>query len=333
MGADAVAPLIEALRNAPGPVAKGSMWVLRRIGEPALWPLAEMISSESDPGALERASTTFSQLQVSSLDAYVPAFGHPSPKVRVPAVLLFRRYRQHALPYVPALAALLALAEAGGWATLSGRDQQLIQRLVRIKRAREVPEPVTWRGNWLAIPTEDQSAVLGALALSGARPVTMRLGISAWTHDQRHDFWHGEHQQCARAYVTPALNGWILVFGRLPELAHPGPLPAGNSYQDIQEAHPVYREALFRLCRELSERFGAAHWYGADCADLWTGWCLAERGKIVRHYDSEFPDDPAGPPHPPSPAIFSPTRAASLPEPSRASATTTPRRSMRATGS
>ncbi len=98
-----------------------------------------------------------------------------------------------------------------------------------------------------------------------------------------------EHARCARMYVTPVLDGWTLIFGELPEVAHAG-------HGDARAA--ALRRAAVQRCRELSARFGAAHWYGASCGDEWTAWCLAEGGDIVRYYDVWEPGDQIGLPHP-----------------------------------
>jgi HEAT repeats len=340
-GADAVAPLVAALRGGQAPVAGLSARVLMRIGDPALGPVAETLAATADPEVERLAAWAFSNLQVSGKAAYVSALAHRSPKVRARAAYVFQQMRQHAVAFAPALAALLAdpdedvcqaaveafaavgpaavpvlrearrapgrqrraalaaQAEAGGWDALDRRDQKLVERLIRTKIADEVPEPVRWRGSWFAVPTADQAAVLDAFVLSGARPVTMRLGISAWTHDQQHNSWHGDHARCARAYVSPVLDGWTLVFGNLPELAHAGRDAHAASLRDkAQQLDSALRDMVQQRCGELSARFGAAHWYGADCADYWTAWCLAENGGIIRYYHSDHPEDQAGPPHP-----------------------------------
>jgi hypothetical protein len=183
--------------------------------------------------------------------------------------------------------ALTALAETGGWDALDARDQELVERLIRVKISVEMLAPMHLCGSWFAIRSADQGAVLAAFGLSDARPVTMRLGESAWNYD--HHRWTGRaHAQCARMYVTPQLDGWTLVFGSLPEVAHAERAASDNRL----------RRSAQERCRELSARFGAAHWYGASCGDDWTAWCLAESGSIVRYYDAFEPGDQVGPAHP-----------------------------------
>ncbi|BCJ46829.1 hypothetical protein GCM10010168_36490 [Actinoplanes ianthinogenes] len=177
-------------------------------------------------------------------------------------------------------AALTALAGIGGWDLLEAADQAAVSRLIAVKADGEVPGPMHLCGSWFALPTGDQGAVLDAFGLVEPVPVTMRLGESAWNHD--HHDWSAdrEHRTCRRMYVTPVLDGWTLVFG--------SPHVAGDSF----------REAVFARLGALSERFGAAHWYGASCGDGWTAWSLAERGEVVRYYDAFEPEDQIGDSHP-----------------------------------
>lgn len=90
-------------------------------------------------------------------------------------------------------------------------------------------------------------------------------------------------------YVTPVLNGWTLIFGALPEVAHS---------VDDDTAENALRRGARERCRELSATFGAGYWYGASCGDDWTAWCLAESGTVVRYYDAFEPDAQIGPAHP-----------------------------------
>ncbi|WP_328470892.1 hypothetical protein OHA21_05730 [Actinoplanes sp. NBC_00393] len=127
--------------------------------------------------------------------------------------------------------------------------------------------------------------MLDAFELTEARPVTMRLGASAWNSDHH----NGDHRSCSRMYVTPALNAWTLVFGTVPAVAH-------------TDSEAAFGEAVRAHCARLSSRFGVAHWYGASCGDGWTAWCLAEDGTVTDFYDifeseppeeSPVPDDSA----------------------------------------
>jgi hypothetical protein len=165
-------------------------------------------------------------------------------------------------------AALEALAAVGGPAAFDARDRDPVRRLIKMRITAETPEPVHLCGSWFAIPTGDQAAVLDAFGLSDPEPVTMRFGASAWNHD--HHDWTGpgkEHRECSRVYVSPRLDGWILVFGRPAEDAHRAD-PDGDE--------DAWSDVVRDRCRMLSRRFGVAHWYGMSCGDDWTA-CASPR--------------------------------------------------------
>jgi hypothetical protein len=162
------------------------------------------------------------------------------------------------------------LLEMVGFQGMDAGDQAAIRRFIDIRAVGEQPEPMHLCGTWTAIPTLDQGAVLDALDLSDPMPVTMRLGAGAWNRD--HHDWY-EHDDCRRTYVSPAFDGWTLVFGKSPRVAH----ASGDK---------EHRDALCDEVVRLSARFGEAHWYGASCGDGWTAWCLARDGKIVRFFDN-----------------------------------------------
>ncbi|WP_155370164.1 hypothetical protein [Catellatospora vulcania] len=145
--------------------------------------------------------------------------------------------------------------------------------------------PVHLCGTWLAIHTTDQAAVLAALDLSGPVPVTMRQGEAAWNRD--HHSWglaRDDHRSHGRVYVAPAIDGWTLVFGTLPETAHIDPADRSTWARRVQT-----------LCARLSTRFGATHLYGMSCGDAWTMWCLAEAGAVRRYYEAGSGERLGGP--------------------------------------
>jgi hypothetical protein len=321
LGESAVRPVLDVLCDEASPVDWAtSATVLRRIGLPALNPLIEAMATAPTPEVARRCGWAHSGLRIDDLSAFVPGLRHPSPKVRDNTAYVLQLNGAAALPYVPDLIALLddpdadvrrrivwalqeigpdvipslrdvrrsgssgrlrrpaleALAAVGGPSALDDRDRALIRRLIRVKLAADTPEPMHLCGTWYAVPSGDRPAVLDAFGLSDPEVVTMRLGASVWNHD--HHAWTGEHRACRRVYVSPRLDGWTLVFG--------DPF----DFHD-EEVDPG---AIQSHCRELSHRFGAAHWYGASCGDGWTAWCVAEKGEIVRYYDVEEPDDQIG---------------------------------------
>jgi hypothetical protein len=177
----------------------------------------------------------------------------------------------------------------GGPAALDERDRAALRRLVRLRRAGEVPAPMHVCGSWFAVRSADQAEVLGAFRLSDPEPVTMGLGAAAWNHGEhtgRGADPAAAHAGCARAYVTPVLDGgWTLVFGPWPGAPHRTRVPPPPA-------------AVRGWCAGLSRRFGAAHWYGQGCGTPWTAWCLAERGRVLRHYDAAAPERTTGAAHP-----------------------------------
>lgn len=185
-------------------------------------------------------------------------------------------------------ATLELLIDLVGFDSLESVERSAISRLMDIGGLGEQPEPIHLCGGWFAVPTSDRAAVLEALELSDAMPVTMRLGELAWNHD-RHAWSRIPHQRCRRAYVPPVLDGWTLVFGDEPESAHRSEGPSnGDEF--------AFRIPLQAKCRELSERFGEAHWYGTSCGDGWTSWCIARAGTIVRYFDRFEPEIALGEP-------------------------------------
>lgn len=184
------------------------------------------------------------------------------PRV-VPVLREMRRspspYRWHALN---------GLAEIVGWDRLDPSDQALVRRLIRIRIPHEVPEPFDPEGQWYAIPTHDQAAVLDALDLSDPMPVTMRLGQAAASN--------GFLLAGRVGYVTPVLDGWTLAF--------------------------VWSLDLEDTTAALSRRFGTAHgyinWDDYHGCGFATGWCIAEHGTIIRSYIHQDDAYETGPPIP-----------------------------------
>ncbi|WP_410662625.1 hypothetical protein [Amycolatopsis sp. lyj-84] len=199
----------------------------------------------------------------------------------------------------PALrnAARALLFAVGGPEALGEYDLGLVRRLIRSKLAVEVPVAMRSCEYWFAIPTTDQAAVLDAFGLSDAEPVTMSLGTEIW--NQHYD---SGHQRCARVYVSPALDGWTLVFGRPSDDQHPADITEESSwsiepreqYQAMLANEKVYRGVESARCVELSRRFSAAHLYFRSHGDSMTSWCIAEKGELVRFYDVAVPEESVG---------------------------------------
>lgn len=197
------------------------------------------------------------------LPALLPLLTDPDDVVRRLARRALHRIRPRPLGPLRALRrspgpyrrhALTGLAEVVGWSGLDADDQALVRRLIRIKTPRETPEPFEPDGQWYAVPTADQAAVLDAFDLSDPMPVTMRLGQAAASN--------GYVLGGRVGYVTPVLDGWTLVF--------------------------VWDGEIEDRTVALSRRFGTAHgyvhWDDHHGSGFASGWCVAERGRIVRCY-------------------------------------------------
>ncbi|WP_053757936.1 HEAT repeat domain-containing protein [Streptomyces sp. AS58] len=335
-GTAAVGPVLDVLCDERSPVDwTVSADVLRRLGEPALLPLAEAAGSADSPEVARRIQWVLERADVADRAAYEPLLEHPHPLVRRSALFAYPRRGEDGAAFLDRLlpllgdpdpdvrrravaavkvvgtgavgalqrvrrrpatgpriraAALEALAEIGGPALLSDRDRAAWRRLTRIGQRTEVPEGLHLCGSWYAVPSADQEAVLAAFDLGHPEPVTLRTGAAAWNHD--HHAWDagGPHDGCARVFVSPALDGWTLVFGDTAEDTH-----------RLDDADDETRASIVRgRCAELGRRFGAAQWYGMSCGDGWTAWCVAEGGEVVRYYDSEVAEDDGdeGPAHP-----------------------------------
>ncbi|MEV6912080.1 hypothetical protein [Amycolatopsis sp. NPDC051071] len=201
----------------------------------------------------------------------------------------------------PALrnAARALLFALGGPEALGEYDLALVRRLIRVRLLDDVPVPMRGCEFWYAIPTADQAAVLDAFGLSDAEPVTMSLGTEIWN---QHYLGAPGHQRCARVYVSPALDGWTLVFGEPSDDQHPAGITDERSwsiepreqYQAMLANEKAHREVRRARCVELSRRFGAAQLYFRSHGDSMTSWCIAEKGELVRLYDVSAPEESVG---------------------------------------
>ncbi|MFI9503072.1 hypothetical protein [Nocardia sp. NPDC052566] len=248
-----VAKYVPLLRHRDGEVRYETLQVLLKRASEAIPHLAQVVSLLDDPDAQVRMRAA-GVVQTMGAEAVAPL----REMRRAPG-----RHRRRAM---------IALLHAGGWYALESADQNLLRRLILGKIAREMPEPYAepngdFFGDWIAVSTADQDALLDALGLVDSMPVTMRLGWAVCGTD-------------GCAYLTPELDGWTLIFGyRIPDDDMP--------------------DSLGTFLAELSRRFGAAQWYFHDYGA--GGWAMAERGVLIRHcFYGDAPDDvdEFGPPHP-----------------------------------
>ena len=129
-----------------------------------------------------------------------------------------------------------------------GRRRSL--RLEPAIRGTRRPCSLLLPGCWLVVKRRDLLAVQAALRLHHARFCTWVEGLT--TADG--------------LFISPPINGWILVVGGL--------LP--NPWKDI--------DACFRFVLDLSRKTGKVQLFSADRATLRHAWVKAERGRILRAY-------------------------------------------------
>ncbi|WP_326661189.1 HEAT repeat domain-containing protein [Streptomyces sp. NBC_00385] len=238
------------------------------------------------------------------IERLIPLLGDPDPEVRQNTVRALREIGTAAVPHLrrvrsrPApgpgvrAGALEVLADIAGPDGLDSRDQEAWRRLSRIKLLAETPVGMRLCGAWYAVPTADQDAVLAAFDLGNPQPATLRTGEAVW-HRVYHSWEQNRpHSACSRVFVSPALDGWTLVFGHSSQDTH--------RIQDADDREEVFGLVVRERCAELSRRFGSAHWYGVSGGDGWTAWCIAEDGEVVRHYDAFDAEEngDGGPAHP-----------------------------------
>ncbi|MEU8620411.1 hypothetical protein [Streptomyces sp. NPDC048623] len=189
-------------------------------------------------------------------------------------------------PAVPARArrgALAALVAGGGTDALDARDRAAIERLIRVKIPHEVPRlpDSTLSGWWMAVPGASYEGVFEALGLHERRPVTVACGVAA-AGGRAVQVPGPEREGAARfadrAFVTPELDGWRLVFGSFDTLV-------GEDWEDMTET-----------VERVSAHCGQAQLFFLDDAGGSDVWMVAEQGRVIRQYaaegDPEWEGDP-----------------------------------------
>ncbi|MFF2082746.1 hypothetical protein ACFVVM_03185 [Nocardia sp. NPDC058176] len=209
-----------------------------------------------------------------------------------PLVPMLQQIRRSALPTRRAALEVLATI---GWDTIDSTDLMLLTRLMNAEIARELPSIPSWTSClWWALPTEDQAAVLDAFGLSDPIPATAAMGAAVARKNSGLLYASAQPDQ---VYVSPALDGWTLVFGdpisQYPRDENRIRRAREDDYftffyaDEPEEERAAWLEQHARPSRkersvELSARFGAAHWYKVVDAYDWGGWCIAENGEIKR---------------------------------------------------
>lgn len=139
-GGDAVAPLIATLLDEQSPVEWSDAGIiLRRIGAPAFWPLADAIATAPSKETRRRCSWAFQGFGADLIDLYAQALSHSSSRVREEAALGVQYCREGGLPAVPALLPLLAdpdpeVRQRAIWA-LSGVGDVALPALQQVRDA------------------------------------------------------------------------------------------------------------------------------------------------------------------------------------------------------
>ncbi|MFI7006347.1 hypothetical protein [Streptomyces sp. NPDC050145] len=178
--------------------------------------------------------------------------------------------------------ALGVLLEGGGLDALDERDRTLVERLVRVKIPGEVgglPSPQL-SGWWLAVPGATYEGVFDALGLHDRRPVTVAAGVAAaYGEEIRIPAPDDPERGVGRAFVTPELDGWRLVFGQFELLV------GDDHWNDMIET-----------VERVSDACGHAQLFYVDGAEGSDLWFVAEDGLVIRRYaahsDPEWEGDP-----------------------------------------
>jgi hypothetical protein len=131
----------------------------------------------------------------------------------------------------------------------------------------------------MAVPGVSYEGVFEALDLHDRRPVTVAAGIEAVeSRDVRVPRPDGAGRSAGRAFVTPELNGWRLVFG-------PFDLLVGEPW-----------DGMIETVERVSVHCGQAQFFFLDDAGGSDIWIVAENGRVIRQYaaesDPEWEGDP-----------------------------------------
>jgi hypothetical protein len=246
-------------------------------------PLDHLIAALSDPDPKARIKAAQEIRSrgpegLRAVPALLPAFRDPDPMVAVNVRSTIAELGDAVLPVLQRIrsagpgrlraAALTALAELGGEASLSARDAAAIERLIRVKLHRDRPQPLTacWL-YWMAVRGGDQQGIMRLLGLTAPRLVTFELGDEIVDFDGHCSADEGLGSPIGRVLVTPELDGWTLVAG-----AWCDPCDAERG------------EDVLRQCTELSACYGSAQAYYFGAQNDGSAWLVAENGVVVRRY-------------------------------------------------
>jgi hypothetical protein len=125
----------------------------------------------------------------------------------------------------------------------------------------DTPQPFGFKISWFAVKASDPASVLNALEFGDATPANWASGLAAAYGDpQSSDAW---------VFVSPAINGWILVVG------------ASLPYPTI-ETHDDNGKRFDVLLARLMKRFDDVQFFGSHRVVEFAAWARARRGKTPR---------------------------------------------------
>lgn len=295
--------LVDALAQAPKDGVGERLWVT--LGLPGETRVPDFLPEHS-PAALVSCQFSWDCLSEDSdlvathecrhLPIVLALLGSALENVREQAVSALCVYGTGVVAALRSVSGLDRLARHGamtmlaqfGWNHLPPGHLAVLQRLIGMKQRVETPEPLDFErlaGSWYALPTTDQAAVLDAFDLRDPVPATMRIGFAPWQGirpmTMYPDYWkalgiNGFWDLYPEVFVTPALDGWTLVFCKDDTLVAKPEASADEKHFE-----------MYRRIQELSVQFGTAHWYEQFPDDYasgcWSQWCIAQDGAIRMH--------------------------------------------------
>ncbi|MFF0204301.1 hypothetical protein [Streptomyces sp. NPDC005017] len=179
--------------------------------------------------------------------------------------------------------AMAALVAGGGADALDDRDRAAIRRLIQVKILSEIPRlpDSTLSGWWMAVPGASYEGAFEALGLHDPQPVTVSAGVEATEcREIRVTGEDGADLTVGRAFVSPELDGWRLIFGSF----------------DLLVGDPW--DGMIETVERLSVHCGHAQFFFLDDAGGSDVWLVAEKGRVIRQYVAEGEPEWEGDPLP-----------------------------------
>ncbi|MEV5707395.1 HEAT repeat domain-containing protein [Actinoallomurus sp. NPDC052274] len=253
--------LLESLEHPTADVRECAALCLQRMGAKALPATGALIPllGDPDPSVQQRAIWALEELGPGVLDA-------------------LREVRKSG-PGAYRANAFSAMMNIGGPEVLSRKDQDLWRRYLGAKAVADRPQMI-WENSCIAVPGDDQKAILEILDFADPGPMYFDLGLAVasgswWTVPPV------EHTQRAEAFITPEVDGWTLI---VSGWCYP-------AWDD--EWYAQTRDVL----RRLSERFGVAWGFAGRGHAGTEAWACAKGGDVMWEQrvtlDDEWGEDDA----------------------------------------